>query len=209
MNRVRMRRGGRVSWLYTLPWGRLPRLQIMTVRDLLAGKRVDALHPGGPARPCSGRRRRPARWVSTGPLHSYEPVCRCALPLGLLRLQVVNVKGCLLWRGGESTFDALLHSGHQDAVAEPLPTLLGIVNRHDRPATSRRASRVEGLALGQAGPVGMHRRECRLVLLLRTSRKVMPIPYTILVLLSFFLAGPLPLRAGPAGYHATSQERLR
>jgi hypothetical protein len=42
----------------------------------------------------------------------------------LLRLHVVDVKGRFLWRRGESAFDALLHSGHQDAVAEPLPTLL-------------------------------------------------------------------------------------
>ena len=80
-------------------------------------------------------------------------------------------KGRLLGWRGEPAFDALLHSRHQDAVAEPLPALLGVVDRHDGPATSRRAGRVEGLTFGQAVPVGMDRRECRLVLLLRTTGK--------------------------------------
>ena len=68
----------------------------------------------------------------------------------LLRLQVVDVKRRLLWWRSEPTLDALLHSGHQDAVAEPLPTLLGVVDSHDRPATSRRTSRVKDLAFRQA-----------------------------------------------------------
>lgn len=57
--------------------------------------------------------------------------------------------GLLKWRG-EAVFDALLRLRHQDAVAEPLPTLLGVVDRHDRPATRRRARRVEDLSLWQA-----------------------------------------------------------
>ena len=52
----------------------------------------------------------------------------------LLLLQVVDVKDRLLWWHGEPAFDALLHSGHQDVIAEPLPTLLGVVDSHDRPA---------------------------------------------------------------------------
>ncbi len=52
----------------------------------------------------------------------------------LLRLHVVDVERSLLWWGGEAAFDALLHPRHQDAVAEPLPTLLGVVDCHNCPA---------------------------------------------------------------------------
>lgn len=65
----------------------------------------------------------------------------------LLRLQVMDLKGRFLWWCGEAAFDSLFHMGHQDAVAEPLPTLLGVVDRHDRPPTSRRPSNVEYLVL--------------------------------------------------------------
>src|SRR4029450_11378680 len=51
-------------------------------------------------------------------------------------LQVMDLEdGLLRWRG-EAAFDALLQSGHQDAVAEPLPTLLGVVDCDDRPPPS-------------------------------------------------------------------------
>ena len=71
-----------------------------------------------------------------------------------LRFQVVDLEGRFLrWRG-ETAFDALLHSWHQDAVPELLPTLPGVVDRHDRPAASRRAGRMEDLALRQAFLLG-------------------------------------------------------
>src|SRR5829696_1477489 len=89
------------------------------------------------------------------------------------RPQVVNIECRFLWWSGEPAFDALLQSRQQDAVAEALPALLGVVDRHDNPAISRGASRVERLALGQAVSVGMHRRKGRLVLLLRTAGEVM------------------------------------
>ena len=60
-----------------------------------------------------------------------------------LRLLVVDLEGALLRRCRESAFDARLHLGHEDAITEPLPTLLGLVNRDDRPAAIRRATRVE------------------------------------------------------------------
>ena len=41
-----------------------------------------------------------------------------------LRLQVVHFERGLLWWCGEAAFDAFLQPGHQDVVAEPLPTLL-------------------------------------------------------------------------------------
>src|SRR4030095_12774221 len=86
-------------------------------------------------------------------------------------LQVMDLEdGLLRWRG-EAAFDALLQSGHQDAVAEPLPTLLGVVDCDDRPATRRRPSRVEDLSLREAVSAGVHRRDCRLVLLPRPSWK--------------------------------------
>src|SRR5215212_4032499 len=94
----------------------------------------------------------------------------------LLWLEVVDLDGGLLWWRGEAACDTLLHARHQDAVPELLPTLLGVVDRHDRPATRRRAGRVEDLALRQAISAGMHRRERRLVLFLRTARKVMHDP---------------------------------
>src|SRR5947207_5143053 len=99
-----------------------------------------------------------------------------AIPGRRLRLQVVDLEGRLLWRRGEAAADALLQTGHQDAVAEPLPALPGLVDRHDRPATGRRASRVEDLALRQAVPGGLHRCDGCLVLLLRAAREVMHDP---------------------------------
>lgn len=66
---------------------------------------------------------------------------------GLLRQQVMDLEGRLLWRCRKPAFDALLHSGHQDILAEPLPTLLGVVDCHDCPAAGRRAGRMEDLAL--------------------------------------------------------------
>ena len=76
-----------------------------------------------------------------------------------LRLQVVDVKRRILWWRSVPTLDALLHSAHQDAVAEPLPTLPGVMDSHDRPATSRRTSRVKDLPFLQALSAGMHRRD--------------------------------------------------
>jgi hypothetical protein len=43
---------------------------------------------------------------------------------GGLRLQVVYLEGGLLRFGRKATLDALLQPGHQDVVAELLPTLL-------------------------------------------------------------------------------------
>src|SRR6266511_1260261 len=98
------------------------------------------------------------------------------MPDRQLRLQVVDLKGRLLWLRGEAAADALLQTGHQDVIAEPLPTLPGLVGRHDLPATSRGTGRVEDLAVRQAVPTGMHRRDGCLVLLLRPTRKVMHDP---------------------------------
>ena len=78
----------------------------------------------------------------------------------------MDLEGRLLRRRGEAAADALLQTGHQDAVAEPLPALLGLVDRHDRPATGRGAGRVEDLAFRQAVPAGVHRRDRGLILLL-------------------------------------------
>ncbi len=75
-----------------------------------------------------------------------------------LRFQVVDLEGRFLrWRG-ETAFDAFLHLRHQDAVPELLPAPPGVVDRNDRPAASRRAGRVEDLALRQDVSARMHRR---------------------------------------------------
>ena len=73
-----------------------------------------------------------------------------------LLLQVVNFESGLLWWRGEPALDALFQLGHQNIVPEAFPTFLGIVNRHNRPATSRRASNVEDLAFWQAISARMH-----------------------------------------------------
>src|SRR5438093_1127386 len=86
------------------------------------------------------------------------PPMRITSPTGIcLLLQVVNFESGLLWWRGEPALDAFFQLGHQNFVPEALPTLLGIVNRHDGPATSRRASNVEDLAFWQAISAGMHR----------------------------------------------------
>src|SRR5215831_19410243 len=73
-----------------------------------------------------------------------------------LSLELVHLEPCLLRRLREPTLDALLHRGHQDAVAEPHPATLGHVHRHDRPAASRRTGNVNNLPLRQFPTTGMH-----------------------------------------------------
>jgi hypothetical protein len=66
-----------------------------------------------------------------------------------LFLKVVNFDRSFLGRIGEPARDTLLHLRHQNAVAEMLPTFLGIVNRYNRPPACGRPSRVEDLAFWQ------------------------------------------------------------
>jgi hypothetical protein len=68
---------------------------------------------------------------------------------GRLRLQVVDLESNLLRWERESAFDALLMPRDQDVVEEALPTLLRLMDSHDRPAALRRASRVEDLTVRQ------------------------------------------------------------
>jgi len=74
-----------------------------------------------------------------------------------LFLKVVNFDRSFLGRIGEPARDALLHLRHQNAVAEMLPTFLGIVNRYNRPSACGRPSRAEDLAFWQGFSVRMHR----------------------------------------------------
>jgi hypothetical protein len=76
-----------------------------------------------------------------------------------LLLQVVNLESGLLWWHGKPALNAFFQLGHQNFVPEALPTLLGIVNRHDGPAVSRRTSNVEDLPFWQAISAGMDRPE--------------------------------------------------
>jgi hypothetical protein len=87
-----------------------------------------------------------------------------------LFLKVVNFDRSFLGRIGEPARDTLLHLRHQNAVAEMLPTFLGIVNRYNRPPACGRPSRVEDLAFWQGFSIG-HRCNLCLVLLLRAARK--------------------------------------
>lgn len=80
-----------------------------------------------------------------------------AIREGQLLLQVVNLEGALLWWRGKAAFDPLLHSWHKDAVAELLPTLLRLVDRHDGPATRRRTSRVKDLTFRETVSCRMDR----------------------------------------------------
>jgi hypothetical protein len=54
----------------------------------------------------------------------------------------VNLKGSFLWWPSEPASNPLFHLRHQDFVAKLFPTFLGIMNRHNRPATSRRSRNV-------------------------------------------------------------------
>src|SRR4051794_17927820 len=82
-----------------------------------------------------------------------------------LLLQVVNLEGALLrWRG-KAPFDPLLHSWHQNAVAELLPTFFRLVDRHDGPATRRCTSRVKDLTFRQTTSCRMDGSDCCFVLI--------------------------------------------
>ena len=78
-----------------------------------------------------------SRWTYVGGRASSRPEGRRPAGASLLwsvvgrplRLQVVDVERSLLWFW-QATFDARLHPRHQDAVAELLPTLLRVVDRH-------------------------------------------------------------------------------
>src|SRR5215468_3844253 len=85
--------------------------------------------------------------------------CSAVLLCKLLRLLVVDLKRLFLRWHGETSRHVLLQSRHKHVIAESLPALLRLVDGHNCPATGRRASRVEDLALGQCSPTGMYRRE--------------------------------------------------
>src|SRR3954451_14378939 len=74
---------------------------------------------------------------------------------------------------GETTLNACLHSGHQNVVAELLPALLRVVNRHDRPAAVRCTGGVKSLALGQTAVARVNGRNRRLILSLSAAWKEM------------------------------------
>src|SRR5271166_4328703 len=74
-----------------------------------------------------------------------------------LFLKVVNFDRSFLGWIGEPARDAFFHLRHQNAVAEMLPTFLGIVNRYNRPSACGRPSRMEDLAFWQGFSVRMHR----------------------------------------------------
>src|SRR5215831_2739675 len=78
--------------------------------------------------------------------------CSAVLLGRLLRLLVVDLKRLFLRWHGETSRHALLQSRHQHVIAESLPALLRLVDGHNGPATGRRSSRVEDLALGQCSP---------------------------------------------------------
>src|SRR6476659_6068715 len=91
----------------------------------------------------------------------------------LTRLLVVNREGRLLrWRG-KATLDSFGHGRHQRLVAEALPALLRLVNRHDRPTISRRPGNVKDLPLWEAPVTRMNGRDRGFVLLLCPSGKPM------------------------------------
>jgi len=60
-----------------------------------------------------------------------DPEVEGELRWALLPNQVLNVKGCFPRGSGETAANALFDSWHQDAIAEPLPTLFGVVDRND------------------------------------------------------------------------------
>ena len=59
-----------------------------------------------------------------------------------LFLQLVNLKAGFLWWPSEPASNPLFHLRHQNFVAKLFPTFLGIMNRHNRPATIRRSRNV-------------------------------------------------------------------
>ena len=79
---------------------------------------------------------------------------------------LVATGGRLLGRRREAALDPLGQPRHQDGVAEPLPALLRVVDRDDRPAVGRRPRGVEALSLRKTAALGMHRGDRRVVLLL-------------------------------------------
>src|ERR1700722_10392736 len=82
----------------------------------------------------------------------------------------MTVEACLLRRRSESAVYALLHSRNESSVAELLPTLLRVVDRHNRPTAFGRPCSVKCLSFWQ--PVsGMNRGECRVILTLRAAGK--------------------------------------
>src|ERR1019366_2686337 len=89
------------------------------------------------------------------------------------RKQVVNLESRLFRWGLEPTLDALLHTWNEGSVAELLPTVLRVVNGHDRPATLGSACGMEHLALWQDAACGMNRDNSLVVLALRSAGKEM------------------------------------
>lgn len=82
---------------------------------------------------------------------------------------VADFEGGLLRRSLESTVYALLHTWHQDAVAELLPAFLGVVYGHDDSAVTRRAGNVKHLPVWQAAVARMHSCDRGSVLVLGTT----------------------------------------
>src|SRR4051794_18731357 len=105
-----------------------------------------------------------SRWLETC---SLGFVLR--LPLGQDRVQV---DGRLLRRRLEAALDPCLHPRHEDVVAEPLPALLRVVDRQDRPSTGRRPCGVVDLPGRQPIGAGVHRGDRSLVLVLGAAREV-------------------------------------
>src|SRR5665213_1362468 len=87
--------------------------------------------------------------------------------------QVVNLESCLFGRGLEPALNALLHTWNKGSVAELLPTVLRVVNRHDRPAALGSACGMERLAFWKATACGMNLGNSLVVLTLRSVGKEM------------------------------------
>jgi hypothetical protein len=64
--------------------------------------------------------------------------------------EFMDVEGRVFGWPRKPARDALLHLGHQNMVAEALPTLLRIVDGDNRPAPRREVGGVKDLAFGQA-----------------------------------------------------------
>src|SRR5665213_3752508 len=87
--------------------------------------------------------------------------------------EVVNLESCLFRWGLEPTLNALLHTWNKGSVAELLPTVLRVVNGHDRPAALGSACGMERLALWQTTACGMNLDNSLVVLALRSAGKEM------------------------------------
>jgi len=104
--------------------------------------------------------------------HERQPQLRGRPPI-CLRHRLVDVERRLLWWRRETALDSLLHARHQDVVAEAVPTVLRLVDGHDRPSVGRRTGGMEDLPVWQRVRRWVDGRDRCLVLLLGSTRKVM------------------------------------